>query len=116
MQHSTQSSVMDEVGDDQEEAEGFYVPGPLFERPSHARSRNNAIAAHAKRRQAARRAVNSVVSLHHKQGGRVRDQQEFETLRDRASRLIAKSGMFGLRTDLTRVLTPKAKKGLKRVS
>lgn len=116
MQLSALSSVVDDF-EDQDDGASLYIPDqPLYQRPSHARSRNNAIAAHAKRRQAAKRAVNSVVSLHHKQGGRVRDQQEFETLRERASRLIAKSGMLGLRTDLTRVLTPKAKKGLSRVS
>ncbi len=118
MVQSTQSSVLDDVEDVGlgDGSNGFHTPGPLFERPSRARSRNNAIAAHQKRRRVAKSAVNLVVILQHKQGGCVRDKREFELLRDRASRLIGESGQFSLRQDLDRALTQKAKKGLSRVS
>lgn len=119
MTSSTLSPVLDDVEDFESGDEGsnaFYLSGPMFQRPSRARSRNNAIAAHQKRRQVARCAVNLVVNLQHKQGGCARDQQAFERLRNRASQLIGESGMFGLREDLDRALTTKTKKGLKRAS
>lgn len=85
----------------EEGEEGFYNPlTALFERPSRKRNRRNGEQAQQRRRKTAKTAVRNVIDIRHHKRGRVENKQQFELLRNRASRLVAHSRLTYLREEL----------------
>ena len=100
MRAKLKASVSSRETDEADKREPEVLLEPLFARPSHNRSRNNAIRAHQRCRHAACEAVGDFIEIRDRKKGRISNPRELERLRRRASRLVTMARMPVFRVKL----------------